>query len=200
MQRDWDETGRNWITPGLWGEKLRFHDFPAFHLMGLAGLAKHAMTHNNLEPWGLSMPEWRLLSTVAENSPVRFSRIAQLTAMDKAQVSRALRTAQDKGLVESSVLPSASRVPTDGGTTISGKIQVSLTAAGRAIYEKVMPLAQRDQLRLIELMTPEERRTLLAITQRLFGLLQGEQPGEQASRSLRPVSDLKPPEAKLATA
>jgi DNA-binding MarR family transcriptional regulator len=171
LNRNWDETGRNWLAPGTWGEKLRFHDFPAFHLMGLAGLAKHAMAFKCLEPWDLSMPEWRLLSTVAEHSPLRFARIAQLTAMDKAQVSRALRTAQEKGLVESSLVPPTSRPSAANGKPAAGKLQVALTAAGRAIYEKVMPLVQREQMRLIELMTPDERRILLDITQRLFAVL-----------------------------
>ena len=84
LLKDWDETQRNWANPGARGEKLRFFDFPAYHLMGLAGLAKQGMVHKYLEPWGLSMPEWRLLSTVAECSPIRFSRIAQLTAKCRA--------------------------------------------------------------------------------------------------------------------
>jgi DNA-binding MarR family transcriptional regulator len=185
LERNWDETGRNWLAPGTWGEKLRFHDFPAFHLMGLAGLAKHAMAFKCLEPWDLSMPEWRLLSTVAEHSPVRFARIAQLTAMDKAQVSRALRTAQEKGLVESSLLAPASRPPAADGKPTAGKLQVALTAAGRAIYAKVMPLVQREQMRLIELMTPEERRLLLDITQRMFAVLRAETQEAPAAASAR---------------
>lgn len=183
MDRDWDETGRNWVAPGAWGEKLRFHDFPAFHLMSLAGLAKHAMAFRCLEPWNLSMPEWRLLSTVAEYSPLRFTRIAQLTAMDKAQVSRALHTAQEKGLVESSLLPPAHPPAAPDGRPAAGKLQVVLTAAGRAIYDKVMPLVQREQMRLIELMTPEERRVLLTITQRLFAVLREELQEQSGARS-----------------
>jgi DNA-binding MarR family transcriptional regulator len=185
VKKDWDETGRNWIAPGLKGEKLRFHDFPAFHFMGLAGLVKHAMMHKYLEPWGLSMPEWRLLSTVAEASPIRFARIAQLTAMDKAQVSRALRTAQGKGLVETGVWPGEKRESDGDGAGPAGRIQVSLTPAGREIYEKVMPLAQRDQLRLIELMSPEERRMVLQLTQRIFNLLQADLERDSEQRSFR---------------
>lgn len=144
--------------------------------MGLAGLAKHAMHLQCLEPWNLSMPEWRLLSIVAERSPLRFSRLAQLTAMDKAQVSRALRTAQEKGLVESSIEAPADRPPPADVRKSAGKLQVALTAAGRAIHDKVMPLAQREQMRLIELMTPEERKVLLDIMQRLFAVLREEMP------------------------
>jgi DNA-binding MarR family transcriptional regulator len=180
MDRDWDVTSHNWVTPGEWGERLRFHDFPAFHLMSLAGLAKHAMAFKCLEPWNLSMPEWRLLSTVAEHSPLRLSRIAQLTVMDKAQVSRALRAAQEKGLVDTCLQQASDRTPAADARPASARLQVLLTAAGRAIYDKVMPLVQREQMLLIELMTHEERRVLLTITQRLFAALREElqeQPG-----------------------
>lgn len=169
---DWEETGRHWMAPGPRGEQLRFHDFPAFHLMGLAGLAKHTLSHRYLEPWGLSMPEWRVLSTVAECSPIRFARLVRFTAMDKAQVSRALRSAQVKGLVESGLLPPELRAQDRESASPVGRIQVSITQAGRELYQQVMPQAQRDQLRLIELMTPEERRLWIRLTQQLFNLLQ----------------------------
>jgi len=183
--KEWDETARNWAVPGARGEKLRFHDFPVFHLMSLAGAVKHSLVHRHLEPWGLSMPEWRLLSTVAESSPIRFARIAQLTAMDKAQVSRALRTAQGKGLVETGLLPAERQTQELESAAPAGRFHVFITASGREVYDKVMPLAQRDQLRLIELMTPEERQVVLGITQRIFNLLQSDQEREQLSRAFR---------------
>lgn len=181
LLKDWDETVKNWASPGSRGENLRFFDFPAYFLMGLAGLAKQGILRNFLEPWGLSMPEWRLLSTVAECSPIRFSRIAQLTAMDKAQVSRALRTAQGKGLVESSVLEVelAGRGP--GKPTSAGRVHVSITPAGREVFDKVMPAVQGDQLQLLELMTPEERRVLIRLARRMFAQLQ-QGNGRDASR------------------
>ena len=37
-----------------------------------------------------------------------------------------------------------------------------------------MPEAQRSQLRLIELMTPEERRTVIDLGRRLYGRLAGD--------------------------
>lgn len=179
MLKDWDKTDRNWAEPGARGENLRFFDFPAYHLMGLAGLAKQGMVRRHLEPWGLSMPEWRLLCTVAECSPIRFSRIAQLTAMDKAQVSRALRTAQGKGLVESSILAPGGEARPAGSA--QGRVHVSITAAGRELFAKVMPSIQRDQLRLVEVMSPEERQVLVRLAQRLFTHLQ-----QDNSRDLMP--------------
>jgi DNA-binding MarR family transcriptional regulator len=174
LQNQWDETEQNWAEPGPRGEKLRFQDFPAFHLMSLAGLAKHAMMNKHLEPWGLSMPEWRLLTTVAQHSPIRFARIATLTAMDKAQVSRALRTAQGKGFVQTAIMP-AERRNSPEGPTVAGRVVVTITQAGREIHDQVMPLAQRDQLRLIELMSADERQMLLQVAHRLFAALQTDQ-------------------------
>jgi DNA-binding MarR family transcriptional regulator len=195
---DWEQTADNWASPGVRGERLRFHDFPVFHLMSLAGAVKHSLVNKYLEPWGLSMPEWRLLSTVAEFSPIRFARIAQLTAMDKAQVSRALRTAQGKGLVETGILSAERRTEDADVMAPAGRFHVFITAAGREAYDKVMPLAQRDQLRLIELMTPEERSVMLKLAERIFNLLQSELEREQQSRAFRsespdPVVDLAQP-------
>lgn len=177
---NWEETARNWISPGTRGERLRFHDFPAFHLMSLAAGVKHALVHRFLDPWGLSMPEWRLLSTVAECSPVRFARIAELTAMDKAQVSRALRIAQGKGLVDTAMLPAGDGA--EGERPGAGRFHVLITDEGREVHARIMPQAQRDQLRLIELMSPEERRTVVKVAQRVFALLEDDLDALQAAR------------------
>lgn len=174
MHKDWQATEQVWLSPGDRGENLRFNDFPAIHLMGLAGLVKHALVRNYLEPWGLAMPEWRLVCTVAEQSPMPFARIARLTAMDKAQVSRALRTAQGKGYVESGVMPAGRSASGSEARAPASKVQVSITAAGRELHEQIMPLLQRDQLRFIELMSQEDRRAMLTLMQRIGALLQGE--------------------------
>jgi len=183
LQNQWDETGQNWAQPGSRGEKLRFQDFPAFHLMSLAGLAKHALMHKHLEPWGLSMPESRLLTIVAQHSPIRFARIATLTAMDKAQVSRALRTAQSKGLVQTTIMPAERRA--SGGPAVVGRVVVTITQTGRELHDQVMPLAQRDQLRLIELMSVEERQMLLQLAHRLFTVLESDLHRLPSARNFR---------------
>lgn len=164
---DWNQIQNAWIDPGPGGENLRFQDFPAFHMMTLANLAKASVSRACLEPAGLSVPEWRLLTTVVSGGPVPFAQIASLTLMDKGQISRTLRTAQSKGLVETEVMP-LERRPQDSTVSSIGRVMVRITRSGREIYEKVMPEAQRTQLRLIELMTPEERRTVVDLGRRLY--------------------------------
>lgn len=167
MVNDWSEVHKAWTDPGSSGENLRFQDFPAFHMITLANLAKASVSRACLEPAGLSVPEWRLLTTLVSGMPVPFAQIASLTLMDKGQISRTLRTAQSKGLVETEVMP-LERRPQDAGVSSIGRVMVRITQAGREVYAKVMPEAQRSQLRLIELMSPEERRTVIDLGRRLY--------------------------------
>lgn len=170
MLNDWTEVHKAWMEPGEMGENLRFQDFPAFHMITLANLAKSFVSRACLEPAGLSVPEWRLLTTLVGGLPVPFAHIAALTMMDKGQISRTLRTAQSKGLVATEVVP-LDRRPQDAGVSSIGRVVVRITGAGREAYDRVMPEAQRSQLRLIELMTPEERRMVIDLGRRIYARL-----------------------------
>lgn len=170
MVNDWSAVQQAWLAPGDTGENLRFQDFPAFHMITLANLAKSFVSRACLEPAGLSVPEWRLLTTVIGGGPVPFAHIASLTMMDKGQISRTLRTAQSKGLVAAEVVP-LERRPLDAGVSSIGRVMVRITEQGREVYGRVMPEAQRTQLRLIELMSPEERRMVIDLGRRIYSRL-----------------------------
>jgi DNA-binding MarR family transcriptional regulator len=163
---DWSEVQKAWCEPGTVGENLRFQDFPAFHLITLANLAKAVVSRACLEPAGLSIPAWRLLTTLVAGAPVPFAHVATLTMMDKGQISRTLRTAQSKGLVVTDVVP-LDRRPVDTGFTSIGRVMVRITPQGRDVYMRVMPEAQRSQLRLIQLMSEEERLLLVDLSRRI---------------------------------
>jgi DNA-binding MarR family transcriptional regulator len=165
--RSWPDIESVWTNPGAQGENLRISEFPTFHLLRLSSLAKTCVSREYLEPFALSVPEWRMLSTVVALSPVPFADITSMTTMDKGQVSRTLRSAQAKGLVATEVVPVEKRPGEFGGPPVS-RVVVTITEAGRRLYEKVMPIAQRYQLGLLELMDPEERRILLGVLQRLY--------------------------------
>lgn len=169
MLGDWAAVQEAWSEPGPHGENLRFQDFPAFHMITLANLAKSLVSRACLEPAGLSVPEWRLLTTLVAGVPVPFAHIAALTMMDKGQISRTLRSAQGKGLVATEIVPLERRP--DAGVSSIGRVMVRITRQGLEVYERVMPQAQRSQLRLIELMSPEERRMVIDIGRRLYNRL-----------------------------
>lgn len=167
MFKNWPEVESAWANPGDHGNNLKANEFLTFHLLRLGSMAKSCVTREYLDPAGLSVPEWRLLATAVMFSPIPFSDIVSMSTMDKGQVSRTLRTAQAKGLVASELVPSERR-QNDSDSAMSSRIVVSVTPLGRETYERVMPVAQRYQLGLLELMTPEERRVMLGVMQRLY--------------------------------
>lgn len=167
MFKRWPEVETAWKDPGAAGENLKINEFLTFHLLRLASLAKGSVAREYLDPAGLSVPEWRLLATVVSFSPIPFADITAMTTMDKGQVSRTLRSAQAKGYVATELVPVDRRTAESNSSSIS-RVMVTVTPAGREIYEKVMPVAQRYQTGLLELMNPEERKVMLDVLQRLY--------------------------------
>lgn len=171
MQKNWSDMASVWVDPGEQGENLRVNQFPTFHLLRLASLAKSAVTREYLEAADLSVPEWRLLATVVLLAPIPFSDITSMTTMDKGQVSRTLRSAQQKGYVSTEIVP-PDRRQAQSGAPVS-RVIVRPTEAGQALYDRVMPQAQQFQLGLIELMSPDERKVVADVLHRLFHHMQG---------------------------
>ena len=159
-----------WDDPGVRGEKLAVVQFPTFHIQRLSSFAKASVSRRYLEPFGLSLPEWRLLTLIAESSPVTFADITTRTLMDKGQVSRTLRALQRRDLVH--VEPAGERRPAGkraGG--VNPRVLVSMAPAGQALYDQILPVAREHQARLIELLTPEERRVFLEVVERIMDFL-----------------------------
>ncbi len=168
----WPDAEGSWVDPGPDGANLKFNEFLTFHLMRLSSLSKASLSRVYLEPAGLSVPEWRLLATVANYSPLPFSDITAMTSMDKGQVSRTLRSAQSKGLVQAELVSADRRGALEGSAASSiSRVVVSITPAGSALYGEVMPIAQRYQAGILELMTVEERRVLLDVLKRIHNYM-----------------------------
>jgi DNA-binding MarR family transcriptional regulator len=168
MVKLWPDADGAWNDPGTEGSNLKINEFLTFHLLRLASVAKSSVAREYLDPAGLSVPEWRLLATVANFSPLPFSDITAMTTMDKGQVSRTLRSAQGKGLVATELVPTDKRGTGENGTSSISRVMVSITPSGRALYQKVMPVAQRYQAGLIALMSNDERRVMLDVLQRVY--------------------------------
>jgi DNA-binding MarR family transcriptional regulator len=155
----WQALSRN-------GTGLNVDEFLTFRLTRLSNALRTNLTKRYLEEFGLSLPEWRLLALVTRFSPLRFSELTSRSSMDKGQVSRTLRSAQAKGYVATELVTQDRR--SEAGSTSISRVVVTVTPAGREIYEKVMPVAQRYQMGLLELMNPDERRVMLDVLQRLY--------------------------------
>lgn len=158
-----------WEDPGEKGERLAIVQFPTFHIQRLAGYAKASISRRYLEPFGLSLPEWRLLTLIAEASPITFADITARTLMDKGQVSRTLRALQRRDLVE--VGPVAERRTAGRGAGVNPRVIVSMRPEGQALFDRILPVAREHQARLIALLSAEERRMFLDVVERLMDYL-----------------------------
>ena len=154
-----------WLEPGPLGENLRVEDFPTFILLRLANSAKVHLTRRYLDQFGISLPEWRLLALTARFSPLPFGEVALRSSMDKGQVSRTLQIIRRKGLVRINAVNATKRPR--GGTT-APRIEVFVTPKGRALCQKIVPVARKHQMRLLALMSTKERQIFYSVCRRMM--------------------------------
>jgi DNA-binding MarR family transcriptional regulator len=106
--------------------------------------------------FGLRIPEWRLVAVIAEGGGVTQQALVTATRMDKVSVSRAAIALVDRGLVE--------RKPNPGDQRSH---LLSLTEAGRALYESVAPKALELEATVFAGFDAKETATFRAMLDRL---------------------------------
>jgi DNA-binding MarR family transcriptional regulator len=108
--------------------------------------------------FGIGVVEWRMLSMLAVENDITANRICQVIGLDKSAVSRSLQALEASGYVGSRVDPRDARRNT-----------VSLTAAGRALHDRVLRVALERERRLLSGLSAEEVDTLIELLSRLHG-------------------------------
>lgn len=154
-----------WLEPGEQGENLEIQDFPTFLILRLANLTKGHLTRRYLDPFGISLPEWRLLALMARYGTLPFSDVTAGSSMDKGQVSRTLQSIHRKELVKLTSVTAVARVR---GSAMSPRVEVSISPKGRALFQKILPIARGHQLELLNLLSVEERTVFHAVARRLL--------------------------------
>ena len=156
-----------WLEAGEDGQHLDIQDFPTFLLTRLAATARNAITMSYLQHFEVSLPEWRLLTLVARYGHLSFSEVTSGSSMDKGQVSRTLHSIHRKGLI-SLTTAAGKEGAAPVRSALSPRIEVASTPAGQALYEQILPLARARQVKLINLMSPQEREVFHAVGRRLL--------------------------------
>ncbi|HEY1838085.1 MAG TPA: MarR family winged helix-turn-helix transcriptional regulator [Rhizomicrobium sp.] len=123
--------------------------FLPYKLSILSNRASDAIAQHYSDRFGLSVPEWRVIAVLGQSPGMSARDVATRTAMDKVQVSRAVAS-----LVE------ARRVKRDGDEADGRITRLSLTPRGQAIYDDVVPLALHLEEVFLAALTPDERKAL----------------------------------------
>lgn len=162
------KTACPWAPLSRNGANLNVEDFLTFRLTRLTNSLRNNLTKRYLEEFELSLPEWRLLALVTRFSPLRFSELTQRSHMDKGQVSRTLRVMTDRGLTKTRIIAQRG---SRSAEALAAPVSVAVTAKGTKLYKSIMPVAQRRQTQLLELMSPAERLALFATLEKLYAVI-----------------------------
>jgi DNA-binding MarR family transcriptional regulator len=123
--------------------------FIPFRLSVLTNKVSGAIARHYFQRFGLSIPEWRVMAVLGETPGLSAREVAERTAMDKVQVSRAVAS-----LV---VAHRVARTPDDKDGRVG---RLALTRAGLAIYEEIVPLALRLERTFVAALSRDEREAL----------------------------------------
>jgi len=107
--------------------------------------------------FGVGLTEWRTLGMLALEPDIPAMRVAEVTGMDKAAVSRALSKLRDRGLV---LFEATSSDPRRKTWRLSGP--------GVTLYERILNLALLRQKTLLTGLTADEVNTFNHLARRLI--------------------------------
>jgi len=128
---------------------LKLQRFLPYRLAVLAEQVSFTVAQLYAERFDLSRPEWRVLAALAELGPVAAKDVSTHSTLDKMTVSRAVAVLEDKGYL------TRRDDPQDRRNRI-----LSMTASGRALYDRIVPLALAREEYLLEALSPEDRIAL----------------------------------------
>jgi DNA-binding MarR family transcriptional regulator len=138
---------------------LKLEDFLPHRLNVLSSLVSQALTRVYGQRYGIGIPEWRVLVTLGEHGVMTGKAIGAQTYMHKTKVSRAVAQLELRKLV--------TRRPNRADMR---EAFLSLTPAGRAVYEEAAPIAIDFTNRLSEVVAPSDRaafdRAMRQLTER----------------------------------
>lgn len=109
---------------------LRLDDYLPYRLSVAANAVSQLIARAYVDRFGLTVPQWRLMAVLGEQSPLTQQALCGRTVMDKVTVMRASRGLARRRLVKR-------QANVDDGRSH----RLSLTAAGERMYAEVAPLA-----------------------------------------------------------
>jgi DNA-binding MarR family transcriptional regulator len=135
-------------NPASSGERapLKLEQFLPYQLNVVATLVSQALSRVYSSRYSIGVPEWRVLVTLGQFGVMTGKAIGTHTHMHKTKVSRAVANLEKRKLL----VRRANRAD-------MRESFISLTPAGRTIYEELAPHALEFSRRLTDILTPSDR-------------------------------------------
>jgi DNA-binding MarR family transcriptional regulator len=139
-------------------QALELENFLPYRLSVLAQLVSESLHDRYAGPFALTVTQWRVMAALGRFAPLTATDVGQRIVMDKVAVSRAVASLMQRGLVERATDRRDRR-----------RARLRLSARGRAMHARIVPLALDYESRLYGALSSEERRSFDALTDRLLG-------------------------------
>jgi DNA-binding MarR family transcriptional regulator len=138
-------------------DALELEQFLPYRLSVLSNTVSQAIARAYEARFDLSIPEWRVMAIVARYPGISAVDVALRAAMDKVAVSRAVNRLIANGRLERKLDAKDRR-----------RARLVLSATGRAVYRKVVPVARGYERELEQGLTRSERTHLGALLEKLM--------------------------------
>ncbi|WP_428662561.1 MarR family winged helix-turn-helix transcriptional regulator [Reyranella sp.] len=136
---------------------LELENFLPYRLSVLAQVVSESLHDLYAGPFDLTVTQWRVMAALGRFAPLTASDVGQRIVMDKVAVSRAVAGLMKRGLVERATDHRDRR-----------RASLELSAKGRAMHARIVPLALEYEQRLYEALSTEERHKFDGLSDRLF--------------------------------
>jgi MarR family transcriptional regulator, lower aerobic nicotinate degradation pathway regulator len=117
----------------------------------------------SLRPYGVDYARWRVLAVLREHSGATMGRLADLTSVDRTTLTRTLGLMEEAGLVARRERKNDRR-----------SLAISLTAKGRRMFARILPLTLAETDRALAGLSAEEIATLKNRLKRMVDNLSGQ--------------------------
>ena len=131
--------------------------FLPYRLSLLTNTVSQGIAASYRDPHGISVTEWRILAVLGRYPGLTASEVTDRTAMDKVAIHRAVKTLQEKGLLDRK---------TDRQDRRRQKLHLT-PDRGRPMLEHIIPRARSFESSLLAALDPTEARTFLATLTKL---------------------------------
>ena len=128
---------------------LVLEHFLPYRLSVLSNTVSREIARRYEQRFGLSIPQWRVMAILGRFPDLTASAVVEKTAMDKVMVSRAVTGLAGAGHLN--------RTPDPGDRR---RAALNLSTSGRAVYERIVPVAQAYETELLAALRPETRAVL----------------------------------------
>lgn len=137
-------------------ELAQLSQFLTYRVSRLHGKLNAQATSILSDTVGVTLNQWRMIAFIGGAREITASQLIQHTALDKGMVSRNITSLISAGFVASTPHETDSRVHL-----------LSLTAAGKRIYDKALPRMRKRQADLKSTIAPEDIEAFIRVAEAL---------------------------------